>query len=72
MSIVSRHIVSGYKKALHFLGRVNTRIILTVVFLFFVPLAKIFHLFTKKSKNERASTWKESERPLSQSYEDQF
>jgi hypothetical protein len=72
MNIVSQYVVSGYKKTLHFLGRVNTRIILSIVFVFFVPLAKILDLFTKKRTNEIVSTWKESEQPLSQSYEDQF
>lgn len=50
-------ILKIYKKTANFLGRINTKIILSVFYFTVVPVFKAVSMFTR-SKNTQNSNWK--------------
>lgn len=54
---LSSKIFCIYKKAANFLGRINTKIILSVFYFTVIPVFKIIFLFVKQTK-EINSSWK--------------
>ena len=55
-------ILKIYKKAANFLGRINTKIILSVFYFTVIPIFKTILLFVK-NKKDPSSYWKIKENP---------
>jgi len=60
-----------YKKAANFLGRVNTKIILSIFYFIVIPVFKIIFLFVKP-RQDLNSNWKVKENPHSDGHEHSF
>lgn len=61
-----------YKKLILALGRINTFIILTIVYFAFIPIFYIIIFLQKKNKPIKSSAWLKKESTPSKSYEYQF
>ena len=64
-------ILKIYKKGAKFLGRINTKVILTTFYFIVVPIFKIIFLFVKP-KRDLNSNWKVKENPHSDGHKHSF
>ena len=64
-------ILKIYKKAAGFIGRVNTKIILSIFYFTVIPVFKVIFLLVK-SEMKSSSNWKTKEKPYSDAHKHSF
>ncbi|OGN15203.1 MAG: hypothetical protein A3J47_03505 [Candidatus Yanofskybacteria bacterium RIFCSPHIGHO2_02_FULL_43_22] len=62
---------NSYKKFANFVGRINTKVILTLFYFTIIPVFKLFSLFIKQKKT-RNTNWKIKEKSDPNSHEYSF
>lgn len=60
-----------YKEIANFIGKINTKIILTIFYFLIIPAFKLFVIFIKKDRPSQTN-WKNKEEPIPNSHEHSF